>query len=595
MKLKLYLVGLLLLMTLTISPQVATGQAEYVVVFAMPYDFTEYSQFTAQSYATVQWLSAVSAGLYSRSLESDRAYDAELADALPDISDDKLTYTVTLKDGLKFSDGTDLTADDVVFTYQALLTPSINLNTYSTYANYFTNDSITAVDENTVKFVLGEPYAFALGLLSAPIQPESHFEARLTSEDYDWNKPDLSDCISAGPFMIESFDSTNMEIVMIKNPDYWNAGEVVSDKVVFRKIGEKAAAISALADGEIHIFDSQYVADKNELKGVTGITEKYVSAPAHQELAFNHINPYYGTGESLVDPTGGAVEGAKAVRKAISHIIDRDFAANDIMGGLALPAATIVPSAAIGWDSTIEYRKYDITKAKEYMEAAGFDYADIGTPDDDGYYSQFHFNVSVLSPNTNPARDQWSALLVQNLPKIGIGVTTHLSTDWATIIPRTFGSDVKPGNHENDGFDLFFVGYSWDLDVDPFGLYESTSLRPNGGNYHNFVNDEYDELIPTYTSELDLDKRIDAFKLVQAFYFEWEIVAPIIYPQDHWAYDADLGGYDSVLLSISSGEWDLIGSEEAIDAVGGFLPLDITAFLSAFLVLGVALRVKRRK
>ena len=591
MKLKFYLVGLLLLMSLTISPQVATGQAEYVVVYAMPYDFAEYSQFTSQSYATAAWLGVNGAGLYVRDIDVDRAYAPDLADGLPEISDDSLIWTVTLKDDLMFSDGTDLTADDVVFTYQALLSPAINFNTYATYSAYFTNDSIVAIDDQTVEFTFDDPYAFALGLLSAHIQPAAHFQARLDAEEYDWNAPDLSDSISAGGFMVDNFDDTNMEITFIRNPNYWDADNVVSDKIVFKKIGEKAAATSALSDGEIHILDGQYVAGKNELDGITGITEDFVATPSHQEMAFNHISPWWGTGASL-DVTD-KVEGAKAVRTAISHMIDRDFAANDIMEGLALQAATIVPSTSIGWDSTLEYRKFDVAKAIEYMEAAGFDYTGMET-DDDGFYTTSHFNVSVLSPNTNPARNQWAALLVQNLPLIGIGVTQHLSTDWATIIPRTFGSDVPPGLFDDAGFDLSFVGYGWDLDVDPYGLYESTSFRPNGGNYHNFANTEYDALIDTYVQELDLDKRIAAFKLVQEFYFEWEIVAPIIYPQEHWAYAEDLGGYDSILLSTTSGDFNAIGSLEAIDAVGGFLPIDITAFFAAFMMLGMAIRIKRK-
>ncbi len=591
--LKFALVGFVLLMSMTISPKVANGATEYVVVYAMPYDFSEYSQFTANSYATVQWLSAVGAGLYHRDIDNDRSYSPELADGMPTISEDKLTYTIKLKSGLKFSDGTPLTADDVVFTYHALLSPAINSASYSGLAAYLTNDSIVKVDDSTVKFTLSNPYAFAIGLFSAAIQPAAHFQARLDAKDYDWNAEDLSDSISAGPFKVESFDSTNMEITVVRNEYYWNAKNVVSDKIVFKKIGEKEAAISALSDGTIQIFDAQYVAGKNEFSGLSGIKDESVAVPVHQELSFNHVSPWWGTGENL--NVTDKVEGAKDVRKAISHIINRDYAANEIMEGLAVPAATIVPSVAIGWDSSLVPREYSIDKAKEYMEKAGFDYTTLGTPDAEGNYKNFFFNLTVLSPNTNPARNQWSTLVAQTLPKIGIGVTQHVSTGWGEIIPRTFGADAPPGLYDDGGYDIFFVGYGWDLDVDPTGLYESTSLLPSGGNFYNFKNTEYDALIKTYTQELDLEKRIEAFHNVQAFYYEWEIVAPIIYPQDHWAYAEDLVGYDSVMLSTSNAQWDRIGTKAAAEAVGSFLPVDITVFISAFLLLGVATTLKRRK
>ena len=103
--------------------------------------------------------------------------------------------------------------------------------------------------------------------------------------------------------MIESFDATNNEIVMVRNENYHDADNVVSDKVVFTQILEKASAISALADGDIDIFDSQYVAGKNELDGISGVIEKFDSAPVHQEMFFNHKHPIFGT---RLSPTRGA-------------------------------------------------------------------------------------------------------------------------------------------------------------------------------------------------------------------------------------------------------------------------------------------------
>ncbi|MCY3410860.1 MAG: ABC transporter substrate-binding protein [Candidatus Heimdallarchaeota archaeon] len=587
-QIKFAIIALALLSSMAMTPQTSAA-GEYYVVYAMPYDFSEYSQFYAASYATVQWLSSVSAGLLSRSIDNDRAYDYELASAKT-VQD--LTFTFTLRSDLKFSDGTALTADDVKFTYTSLLSPAINTASYSLFAKYFaSNDSIVVVDDSTIRFTLSQVYAFADGLFTAGIQPEAYFADRLAAEDYVWNSPDMSDTIGAGPFMIENFDATNNEVLVVKNENYWNAENVALDQIVFKKIAEKTAAISALADGSVDIFDAQYVAGKNELADVNGITEDFVAAPSHQELSFNHLNPYLGTGEDL--PTPG-LESAKKVRKAISHIINRDYCANDILEGMGLPAATIVPSVAIGWDETIDYREYSIDTAKTLMEGAGFSYT--GKADDwEATAADNFFTMTVLSPNTNPARNQWSALVAETLPKIGIYVDAHHSVGWEEIGPRTWDRATPAPAYSEGGFDVMFVGYGWDLDVDPTGLFDSASITPNGDNFYNFNNSEYDSLLDDYVTEMDLEDRIAAFEELQAFMFEWEIVAPIVYPQDHWAYYDGLKGYDSTLLSISAAEWDLMSTDKQVEAeeTAGFLPFDLGPLMIGFLSIAMIVRFRK--
>ncbi len=578
----------ILVVSIMISPTMAQDDPEFVVTYALPYDFREYSQFTSQSYATAAWLSIVSAGLYSRSAENDRNYIPELAEKLPVSSADGLTHVVVLKNNLIFSDGTPLTAEDVVFTYHSLLNPDINFNTYATYSAFFTKDSIIAIDDHTIEFTLKERLSGFMTLLSASIQPLAHFQERLDNDDFDWNANDLSDAISAGPFKVESFDDENMKIVMVRNPNYWNEENVVSNVIVVKKIGEKAAAISAMEDGEIQILDGQYVVGIDEMNGINGTTEHFIATPSHQEFSLNHIHPYFGTGENLT--VDDKVEGAKAIRKAISHIIDREYIVTNVMEGLAYPLATIVPPAIIGWNPDLEYREYSITKAKELMTQAGLNFDDLGTPDDEGNYPDFFFEISMLTPNSCCNTNFWHYVLIQNLPKIGIGVKEHLSTGWDTIIPRTFGSDTPPPLFDDGGFDVFALGYRWDLHFDPYGLYESYSLRPVGGNYHNFENEEYDLLSEELAGELDVDKRMVLMHEIQDFYYEWEIVVPIISPAEHWAFSADLLGYDAVLLSTTQGGWDKIGTQEAIDAREPFwssIDFDLFSLIIPFMILSI--------
>jgi hypothetical protein len=92
------------------------------------------------------------------------------------------------------------------------------------------------------------------------------------------------------------------------------------------------------------------------------------------------------------------------------------------------------------------------------------------------------FSLNLLSPNTSAARNQWSLLMENQLPKIGIGVDFHESTGWGNIGPRTWSYplidyDYVP-TYAEGGYDILFVGWSWGLDWDPTGLFDSASLVP---------------------------------------------------------------------------------------------------------------------
>jgi ABC-type transport system substrate-binding protein len=634
LKLGLFISVVLLLsgnVAMSTLSSVQMNQTEQVIVYGLPYDFAEYSQFTADSYATAQWTSAVYSGLFSRQVSADRDYAEDLAlENSLDVSADGKTWTVDLKPNLKFATGGPLTADDVVFSYKAALTPAINTNTYGFLAQYFdSNDSIVALDDDTVQFTFSTTYAFGKGLLTQGIVEMAEFE-----EDYNlcvddgvadactWNRADGQDARGAGPFFVESIDTTNQVVTLRKNANYWDADNVWADKIVYTKIATTDAAISELSAGSIDILDSQYVPAVDAFQGLDGITERFVGDPAHQEISPNHLNPYWGTGESIPGNTEADPADALLVRKALSHIVNRQGFVDQILEGLGQPAATFMPSASLGWDSDLAPRDYNVTLAREYMEAAGFDYADTDITEGDTSSTcdtDCFFEITVLSPNTNPARNEWSASFVTELPKIGIGVKEHVSTGWDVIIPRTFGyGDGLVPSYEEGGYDLFFVGYSWDLDFDPSGLITESGLCDTGScdNFYNYMNSTVEDLIADYTSDLDFDSRLTKVKTLQKAMFDDIPVIPILYPQSHWGWLDDVEGIDDLLISVSAQEWQLVkksdwttaGTGDTLDAReqrtydtgdetdGGLLPFSpVFAAFGLFASAFIAMSVRRRR
>jgi hypothetical protein len=203
------------------------------------------------------------------------------------------------------------------------------------------------------------------------------------------------------------------------------------------------------------------------------------------------------------------------------------------------------------------------------MEMAGFDYSTDVDLTAAITAENSLFSLYLLSPNTNPARNTWAVLLEGQLEKIGIHVPLHLSTGWSTIIPLTFGSEVPcpPGDFgatqsELSGWDLFFVGYSWQLDYKPIGLFDSASIRPFGDNIYNFPGDvatyegvSWDDLVDGYLNEVDDTVRVERVHKLQEFMYEWEPVATIIYPISVLIYHDTVTGIDALLISITAQQW----------------------------------------
>ena len=597
-------------------------QKEEVIIYGMPYDFSEYSVFTADSYATAQWVSSVYAGLVKRSSANNRDWAPDLAKAMPTVSNGGLTFTFQLRDNLYFSNGKALTSSDVEFSFHMALTPSVDTSGYSVYAQYLTNDSLTVISSTSFSITLNQNYAFPYGLMSFAIVPQATYGKQYQScldgvvADCSFNKQDGSSAISAGPFKVSDIDTTNQIVTVVANSYWYDAANVKTDKIIFEKIADKAAAISALSDGSINIMDSQYVPGLNELKGISGIKETFVGDPATQEMAVNNANPYFGTGMSIpATIANGATnktlgfDNARILRHAMSSIMDRQTFSSQIMQGLAEPAATNMPSAALGWDPTIKPDAYNITYAKELMTSLGFNYTSLGTPDKNGVYPNGFFNVTVLSPNTNGARNQWSDAYTAELPKIGIQVTQHVSTGWAEIVPRTFGSSVNPPSYKDGGYDVFFVGYGWSLDWNPSGLYDSSG-NCNTGDCSNFYNFDLGENmtmmaqhVKDYLTTLDFDARLAKAAIVQQDIAYYLPTISILYPQSHWAWSDQVVGIDALLLSTSSQEWNLVymtgftnnKAETPNTKSNGPLPFNTTFFVAGLLASVMAVYSLRKR
>lgn len=537
----------------------------FIVHYATPYDISEFSPFHETKYSTSLWLSTCQVGLYERSGDANYSSAPMLATSLPVSMGNDTTWSVELKDGLHFSDGSDLTAYDIEYTYKLMLSPEVNYASYDFYSSFLNNESVRAVDDTLLVFNMTKPYAFIETLFSASVVPKAHYEARYDGEDYYYNAEDGSDTIGAGPFMVNYIDLTDHVVTVSKNPYFHIADHPIVDMISFEYVANKEEAVSQLADGTIDIMDSHYRPTPDDFESILNITEYLADDLSHQEMNYNHVHPVFGTG--LETPKGvanasDAPIAARHVRYAMSHLINREpypF----VFQGLGIPGVTVMPQGIPGFDDSLEPRNYSVDVAQTYMEWAGFEYTGEHVDgDDDGVIDVPFFNVTLLSPSSFIASWIEDGLLV-DLPKIGIGISEFHQAGWDIIGDRTFyyaGGYPVP-TYDDGGFDIFFVGYCWDLDFDPSGLYDSDSLLPNGGNFYNWADPVYDALLADYLNQTDSQERQEKLVDWQHYFHENEIVSTIWYSQALWGVFDTISGFDPLLFSVGAPEWHLLVSE----------------------------------
>ncbi|MHA1442317.1 MAG: ABC transporter substrate-binding protein [Candidatus Heimdallarchaeota archaeon] len=190
------------------------------------------------------------------------------------------------------------------------------------------------------------------------------------------------------------------------------------------------------------------------------------------------------------------------------------------------------------------------------------------------------FSISLLAPNSNPARNQWATIMVEQLPKIGIEVDIFDHTSWSQIYPRTFD---YPGpypipSYAEGGYDILFVGYGWGLDLDPTGLFDTAGITPVGDNFYQYSNQAMDDAIGNYTQAFVTADRMEYAKEIQAILYEDNPSIAILYSTSLFPHDEDLTGWDPLMWASNyepMENWAIAGETDLHYAC----PADFTDFL----------------
>ncbi len=428
-------------------------------------------------------------------------------------SEDGLTWTFHLRDGLKWSDGSDLTANDFVYSWKRVCDPMVAapyaetvLSMVEGYDKAIEGDldalQVVAQDDNTLVVTLSAPCSY-FGSLAAFATLSPVQEATVEANGDAW-ATSAETYISNGPFYVSEWVPGSY-IMMSKNPYYWNADAIKLDGIKWNLIEDSNAAYSAYQTGEVLM-----------IKDVP--TEEI---PSLKDSADFHVDPIIGTYYLSMNLDRDAFKDAR-VRKALSLAIDRDYVANTLMQGTYSPADNFMGPGWIDMDgkqfkdnanggqSYIDVNNYeaDLEEAKQLL-------ADAGYPDGEG------FPTITYTTNDSGYHKVVAEYLQQAWAELGIDLQVDI-VEWASFTPM----------RRNGDYDVARNGWVGDYS-DPSNMLE-LFYTTNGNNDGKFSNADFDAAIDLSRTTLDSAERSQALHTAEDILMEETGCIPIAYYNDFW-------------------------------------------------------------
>lgn len=363
---------------------------------------------------------------------------------------DPLTYVVTLRRGVKFHDGREMTAKDVVFTYGQMLDPTF-LSPFK--GAYQSLESVRALDDYRVVFTLKEPFTAFPGQLAGPLRIIPAGSGAGFGEHP----------IGTGPYKFVRYDVDN-QLLLAPFPDYFD-GPPKNSGIVIKVLPDDTMRGLEVRKGSIDLVINDLPPD---------IVHQFEGKNFH--IAKSPGLDYSYIGINMLDP----VLKDRRVRYAMGYAIDRKAIVDYLRRGLARPATGLIPSQAWAYEPDIFQFTYDPNRARQLLDDAG--YTD---PDGDGPLPRLHLSLKV--GNAEEVRLQ-ATVIQQQLRDVGIDLDVR-SYEFATMY-----ADVIKGNFQM--FGLQWVGGAMvDPDILRRVFYSTQTPAAGGFNRGHYSNPEVDRLL----------------------------------------------------------------------------------------------------
>ena len=424
---------------------------------------------------------------------------------------DPLTWEFTLRKGVKFHDGSELTTEDVAFSLDRPNTIKGSPGGFQTYVRPIVSKEI--VDRYTIRLKTAAPYGALLQDLAEVMIVSKKAAAQASGEDFDIGKA----AVGTGPYKLSRF-ARGDRIELVRHDDYWG-GRLPWDKVTLQILSADPVRTAALLSGQVDAIENVPTADIARLR-------KTPSLRLEQTVSWRTI--FLVLEQSRDSPPGVLAKSGKPldknpfkdlrVRQAMSKAINRDAIAERVMEKLALPAANILSPSVFGHDPAVKPDAYDPDGAKKLLAEAGY-------PDG--------FIVTLGAPNNRYINDEQIAQTVaQMLARVGI-----------TVKVDAMPLSVYFGKARNKEFPVAMLGWgsrAADLALRSLVMTPNAEKGLGAWNWGGYSNPKLDELVTQSLGTVDPAKREALARSASALAAREAAIIPLHYQIVTWAMRSSL-------------------------------------------------------
>ncbi|WP_018864878.1 MULTISPECIES: peptide-binding protein [Thioalkalivibrio] len=410
-----------------------------------------------------------------------------------DFDDSGQELTFQLRSGLQFSDGEPLTAEDVEFTFNFLMTDEIAVPRARAFLEKV--EKVEAVDERTVVFTFEEPYFDALRVAGGLDVLPKHFYERYLDEPETFNES-RGILLGSGPYRLE--DPTGWtpdagRIELERNPRYWGPVEPSFDRLVWRVIQNDSARLTTFRNRDIDVYGAR-PREYARLRDDEALRER---ADTHEYMSPTAGYSYIGWNQKRNgEPTRFA---DPRVRKAMSYLTDVDRLIEQVMLGYAERAISPFSPRSDQHNPELEHIPFDVERALELLAEAGYSEKnrDGVLVNEEG--EPFSFDLVYFQDNEDTRR---IALFLRDLyARAGVHMRPQ-PTEWSVMLEKISRQD----------FDAITLGWTSGVEVDIYQMFHSSQTVSGGDNFINYENPELDAMIEAARGEVDEDKRMEHWR-----------------------------------------------------------------------------------
>ncbi len=393
------------------------------------------------------------------------------------ISPDKMRFRFFLKKGVRWSDGPEFTADDIIYSFRVLKDPKTANSHVKVY--YLDVQSVEKIDRYTVEFLYSRPYYLALEFCGGmPVVPKHIFD---DGTDFNTHKNNRLP-IGTGPFKFQKWE-TGKRIILEANENYWGRKPGIK-KIIYKIVMEQNVALQMLKKGELDVValrEIQWVRQTGSPKFTENFYKLKYYQPNFRYIGWNAKRPFFSDSR---------------VRLALGHLINRKAILDKLMFGLGEMVTGNFYIFSKYYNKNVKQVEYDPEKGKRLLSEAGWrDTDNDGILDRDGRKFSFTFMI----PSGTEFSERLASILKEDFSKVGIEMDIR-KYEWAVFVNKLH-------NREFDAVTLAWgLGYSGD----PYQLWHSSQAE-KGSNFCNFINSEADDIMDKARVEFDESKRVKLY------------------------------------------------------------------------------------